>query len=123
VSPYILLVEDDPDTSESLRLFLEREGHEVALAGEGGEALRLLAQRGEPDLILLDLTMPGMDGWGLMDVLARHPRWVGTPVIVLTASWQVSPEDVLALGADGLLRKPVAPDALLATVERYSSGR
>jgi CheY-like chemotaxis protein len=122
VPAYILLVDDDRDTSEILRLFLEREGYEVALAGEGGEALRLLAERGEPDLILLDLTMPGMDGWGLMDALARHPRWVGTPVIVLTASWAVSPEEVLALGADGVLRKPVSPDALLAVVERYSSG-
>jgi CheY-like chemotaxis protein len=122
VAAYILLVDDDPDTSESLRLFLEREGYDVAVAGEGGEALRLLAERGEPDLILLDLAMPGMDGWGLMDALARHPRWVGTPVVVLTAAWDVSPEDVLDLGADGVLRKPVAPEALLAIVERYSSG-
>jgi CheY-like chemotaxis protein len=122
VSAYILLVDDDSDTSESLRLFLEREGYEVAVAAEGGEALRLLSERGEPDLILLDLNMPGMDGWGLMDALARHPHWIGTPVIVLTAAWEVSAEDVLALGADGMLRKPVTPDLLLATVERYSSG-
>ncbi len=122
MSAYILLVEDDQDTSEILRLFLEREGYDVALAAEGGEALRLLRERGEPDLILLDLAMPGMDGWGFMDALARHPRWVGTPVVVLTASWDVSAQDVLALGADGMLRKPVMPDELLATVERYSSG-
>jgi CheY-like chemotaxis protein len=122
VSAYILLVDDDRDTSDILRFFLEREGYEVRLAGEGGEALRLMAQHGEPDLILLDLTMPGLSGWGVMDALARHPRWVGTPVIVLTASWEVTEEDVLAFGADGMLRKPVKPDDLLATVERYSSG-
>ena len=122
VSAYILLVDDDDDTADILRFFLEREGYEVVTAREGGEALRVMSERGEPDLMLLDLAMPGMDGWGVMDALARHPRWVGTPVVVLTASWQVSPEDVLALGADAMLRKPVMPDALLATVERYSSG-
>jgi CheY-like chemotaxis protein len=122
VSTYILLVDDDRDTSDILRFFLEREGYEVRLADEGGEALRLMAQHGEPDLILLDLTMPGLSGWGVMDALARHPRWVGTPVVVLTASWEVTEEDVLAFGADGMLHKPVKPDDLLATVERYSSG-
>jgi CheY-like chemotaxis protein len=121
VSAYILLVDDDHDTSDILRFFLEREGYDVVLAREGGEALRLMAEQGEPDLILLDLAMPGLSGWGVMDALARHPRWVGTPVIVVTASWEVSEDDVLAFGADGLLRKPVRPDELLATVERYSS--
>ncbi|HEX5269677.1 MAG TPA: response regulator [Gemmataceae bacterium] len=121
MAAYILLVDDDHDTSDILRFFLEREGYEVVLAGEGGEALRVMAQRGEPDLILLDLAIPGLSGWGVMDALARHPRWVGTPVVVLTASWEVSEGDVLAFGADGLLHKPVRPDELLATVERYSS--
>ncbi len=121
MSAYILLVDDDHDTSDILRFFLEREGYDVVLAREGGEALRLMAEQGEPDLILLDLAMPGLSGWGVMDALARHPRWVGTPVIVVTASWEVSEDDVLAFGADGLLRKPVRPDELLATVERYSS--
>jgi two-component system, OmpR family, alkaline phosphatase synthesis response regulator PhoP len=122
VRAYILLVDDDRETSDILRFFLEREGYDVVLAREGTEALGVMAERGEPDLILLDLAMPGMDGWGLMDAMAHHPRWVGTPVVVLTASWEVSPEDVLALGADGMLRKPVTPEELLATVERYSSG-
>ena len=122
MSAYILLVDDDDDTSDILRFFLEREGYDVLIAREGGEALRIMTERGEPDLILLDLAMPGMDGRGVMEALARHPRWVGTPVVVLTASWDVSAPDVLALGADGLLRKPVTPDELLATVERYSSG-
>jgi two-component system alkaline phosphatase synthesis response regulator PhoP len=122
VSAYILLVDDNQDTSDILRVFLEREDYEVVLAREGGEALRLMTERGEPDLILLDLTMPGIDGFGVMDALGRDPRWVGTPVVVLTASWDVSPADVLALGADGVLHKPVTAEQLLATVERYSSG-
>ncbi len=122
MSAYILMVDDDHDTSDILRFFLEREGYEVVLAREGGEALRIMTERGEPDLILLDLVMPGMGGWGVMDALAQHPRWVGTPVVVLTASWDVSARDVLALGADAMLHKPVKPDELLATVERYSSG-
>jgi two-component system OmpR family response regulator/two-component system alkaline phosphatase synthesis response regulator PhoP len=122
VSAYILLVDDDADTADILRFFLEREGYEVVLAREGSEALRLLGERGEPDLMLLDLKMPGLDGWGVMEALARHPSWLGIPVVVLTSSWEVSVADVLALGADGMLLKPVMPDELLATVERYSSG-
>jgi CheY-like chemotaxis protein len=121
VSAYILLIDDDLETVEVIRLFLEREGYEVAGARDGAEALRVLTERGEPGLILLDLAMPGMDGWGFMDALARHPRWIGTPVFVLTASWKVSAADVLDFGADGLLRKPLATGELLATVERYSS--
>jgi CheY-like chemotaxis protein len=115
----ILVVDDDPDTCDALHSFLEREGHEVATAHEGGEALRHLEEHGPPGLILLDLGLPGLDGWGFMRELARHPRWVGTPVVVLTAEAGVSAAEVIDLGADGLLLKPVEPDELLATVDRY----
>jgi len=69
----VLLAEDDPATRESVRLLLEQEGLDVAVVADGREALRFLRENGPPHLILLDLSMPGMDGWTFMDALTRHP--------------------------------------------------
>jgi two-component system, sensor histidine kinase and response regulator len=116
----ILLAEDDPVTRQSIRLLLEQEGLDVAVASDGGEALRYLRENGPPHLILLDLSMPGMDGWGFMDALTRRPTWLGVPVIVLTGASDVTADDVRDLGADDLIRKPIDADELLATVSRYA---
>ena len=116
----VLLAEDDTATREAMRLLLESEGLDVAVAGDGDEALRFLRENGPPHLVLLDLSMPGTDGWAFMDALTRHPLWLGVPVIVLTGAAGVSAEDVRALGADDLLRKPVDPDELISTVSRYA---
>jgi len=116
----VLLAEDDVPTRNALQLLLEHEGLDVAVAADGGEALRLLQDSGPPHLILLDLSMPGMDGWTFMDALTRRPDWLGVPVIVISGAADVSAEDVRALGADDLLRKPIDPDELLAVVSRYA---
>ena len=116
----VLLAEDDPASREALRLLLEREGLDVAVAADGDEALRFLQQNGPPHLILLDLSMPGMDGWKFMEALTRHPSWLGVPVVVVSGAAGVTAEDVRALGADDLLRKPVDPDELIAVVSRYA---
>jgi CheY-like chemotaxis protein len=115
----VLLVEDDIATRDVLRVFLEREGLEVEVAGDGAEALDRLRGGPTPCVILLDLAMPGMDGWQFMDVLSHHPCWVGVPVVLLTGAADVSREDVLALGADDLLHKPIDPEALLGVIDRY----
>jgi CheY-like chemotaxis protein len=116
----ILLADDDPAASLALRVLLEYEGLDVAVARDGGEALRYLHANGPPHLVLLDICMPGMDGWAFMDALTRHPTWLGVPVVVLTGAADISPDEVRALGADDLLRKPVDPEQLLATVSRYA---
>ncbi len=116
----VLLAEDDACSREAVRLLLEREGLDVSVAADGREALRFLRENGPPHLILLDLSMPGMDGWTFMDALTRHPTWLGVPVIALTGAAGVTAEDVRAFGADDLLRKPVDPDELIATVSRYA---
>jgi CheY-like chemotaxis protein len=116
----VLLVEDDACAREAVRVLLEREGLDVAVAADGREALRLLRENGPPHLVLLDLSMPDMDGWTFMEALTRHPTWLGVPVVVLTGAPGVSAADVRAFGADDLLRKPVDPDELIATVSRYA---
>jgi CheY-like chemotaxis protein len=115
----ILIVEDDAPTRDLLRLFLENEGFEVAVAGDGRGALEHLRKRGLPCVILLDLSMPGMDGWQFMDTLARHPTWIGVPVVLLTGADGVAREDALAMGADELLHKPVDPEILTDVMDRY----
>ena len=115
----VLIVEDDPITRDALRLFLEKNGLDVEVAADGGEAFDHLRAHGAPCLILLDLTMPGMDGWEFMDTLARHPTWIGVPVLLLTGAGDISREEALAMGADELLRKPVDPQALVEVIEHY----
>jgi CheY-like chemotaxis protein len=115
----ILIVEDDNPTRNLLRILLEKEGFDVAIAADGRGALEHLQAHGLPCAILLDLSMPGMDGWQFMDALARHPTWIGVAVILLTGADDVTLEDALVMGADELLRKPVDPETLLDVIDRY----
>jgi CheY-like chemotaxis protein len=123
----VLLVEDDPDIRGAICELLQFEGYEVAMAANGSEALRVLARlEPRPSLILLDLMMPVLDGYGFLERLRAHATLPAIPVLVLTAS----PIDRAPEGTVGLLRKPMDVDTLLAQVTRHcppgdevSSGR
>ena len=81
---YVLIVDDDSDGREALCKFLERSGHEVACVGDGRVGLAsVLARR--PDLVVLDLFMPEIDGGGLLEILRSYLRLQSLPVVVLTA--------------------------------------
>ncbi|MEX2981561.1 response regulator transcription factor [Streptomyces sp. C36] len=110
----ILVVEDDPDLGLALRVLLTRAGYEVAHADDGREALRLLfAER--PGLLLLDIGLPGLDGW---EVLERTRDMSDLPVLLLTARGAESDRvRGLRAGADDYLPKPFGNDELLARVE------
>jgi two-component system chemotaxis response regulator CheY len=116
----VLVADDDPGARRALRCLLEREGLDVAVACNGVEALHYMQENGPPHLVLLDISMPGMDGWAFMDALTHNPTWLGVAVVVLTGAADISAQDVRALGADDLLRKPVDPDHLIAIVSRYA---
>jgi CheY-like chemotaxis protein len=105
----ILVVDDDEDVRDAMCLVLERAGYVVSLAAHGKEALESLHQHGAPDLILLDLMMPVMDGWELRERLALDPDLARIPMIVLSAGDRL-PEDV------PILRKPVNLDTVLSTI-------
>lgn len=110
----ILIVEDEPKTGDYLRQGLAEAGFIVDLARDGLDGLHL-AQSGEYDLIVLDVMLPRLDGWGVLETLRRAGR--ETPVLFLTARDQV--EDRvrgLELGADDYLVKPFAFSELLARV-------
>jgi len=114
----ILIVEDDPDISESLKYNFEREGFPVvtALTGEAGLAAAL-NQRESPSLIILDLMLPGMSGSELCRRLRREPATRRTPIIMLTAKASESDRVTgLDLGADDYITKPFYVRELLARV-------
>jgi CheY-like chemotaxis protein len=80
----VLVIDDEPDVRWLLRMSLERVGHEVILAEDGLRGVAM-AQRQRPDVIVLDLMMPVMDGYGVLDALAKDGRTAALPVLVLTA--------------------------------------
>ena len=81
---YVLIVDDEPDSSEFVERFLQREGHKTTCVPNGREALAALIN-GRPDAVVLDVRMPEMDGIALLEVLRSYLRWNKLPVILLTA--------------------------------------
>lgn len=110
----ILLVEDDNDIRETLGEVLEEEGYHVTMASNGIEALERL-EHTAPNLILLDLMMPGMDGWRFRSEQLRRGASAKVPLLVLSADGQ-GQGAAQNLAAAGCLRKPVDLDVLLAAV-------
>ncbi len=109
----ILVVDDEPKIVEMVRLYLERDGHDVSIARDGNEALARF-RRDEPDLILLDLMLPGVDG---VEVCRRVRRESATPVIMLTARAEEGDKLLgLEVGADDYVTKPFSPRELAARV-------
>jgi CheY-like chemotaxis protein len=117
-SPTILVVDDDADIRDAMCLVLEYSGYRAVAASNGEEALRLLRADGSVDLILLDMMMPVMDGWGFRRSQPDGPAFVTIPVIVLTGDGRASSK-AAAIGAAGYLKKPLDLDDLLALIARH----
>jgi DNA-binding response OmpR family regulator len=111
----VLVIEDNPDLAYGLRNNLEIEGHEVTVAGSGPEGLEQ-ACRGNADLVILDLMLPGLDGFRVLRALRERDR--ETPVLILTARGEEADKvRGLKLGADDYVTKPFGVLELLARVE------
>src|SRR5258706_5703843 len=111
----ILIVEDDPDIRDSLRMVLELEGYEVRVASNGREGLEVLSTMRRPSLILLDLTMPVMNGWQFLCAQRLDDVIAAIPVVVVSAAVDAP----AAAQCDAFMRKPVHVEALLRTVRRH----
>jgi putative two-component system response regulator len=115
-SATILIVDDEP-ANMSLLSHLLRPDYQVRAANSGENALRVATSEPRPDLILLDVMMPGMDGYTVLDRLRKNPATVDIPVIFVTALTDVDDEERgLALGAADYIAKPIKPAVVLARV-------
>jgi two-component system, OmpR family, alkaline phosphatase synthesis response regulator PhoP len=113
----ILSVDDEPDVTDLVRFHLTKAGHQVLTAASGHEAIEII-RLNQPDLILLDLMLPDIDGFGVCEILRRAPRTATIPVVILTA-WATTDARHLGLdlGALDYLTKPFSPRELTARVK------
>ncbi len=110
----VLVVEDDKNIAELLQLYLEKEGYTVTLAADGGEGVSKFRSV-KPDLVLLDLMLPVMDGWGVCRTIRAESQ---TPIIMLTAKGETSDKVAgLKNGADDYITKPFEMKEVLARIE------
>jgi DNA-binding response OmpR family regulator len=110
----ILIVEDDNNIADLLRLYLEKEGCEVCIASDGGKGVEQF-RRFQPDLVLLDLMLPVLDGWGVCRTIRAESK---TPVIMLTAKGETEDKvHGLKQGADDYITKPFEMPEVLARIE------
>lgn len=122
-SQVVLVVDDDRDIRGTLGQVLEEEGYETAVAADGREALRLLREGLRPCVILLDLTMPGMDGWDFRADQLRDPELRTIPVVVITAAGFRAETIGSQLAGVGFIRKPLPLEEVLTVIEGPSRTR
>ncbi len=114
----ILVVDDDPNSLDIVRTYLEAHGYRVATATDGKEALARMEEV-RPSLVLLDVMMPGMDGWEVARVIKNHPDFGGCRIVMLTArSDFTDKQQGLRSGADDYIVKPIRLEELGHRVER-----
>lgn len=110
----VLIVEDDQNIAELLRLYLEKEGYVAAIAADGGAGVEMFRTL-RPDLVLLDVMLPVMDGWGVLGQIRKEAQ---TPVIMLTARGETGDKvSGLKMGADDYITKPFEMREVLARME------
>jgi CheY-like chemotaxis protein len=118
----ILIIDDYADNRELLRIMLEANGYGVREAEDGLTGLRM-AREETPDLILVDLSMPGLDGWGVLRELRNDERIRNIPCASVSASPDGEGLQSSAQGFDACLTKPFRRQQLIETVERLLAGR
>lgn len=119
----ILLVDDDPDLVEIVQTFLESRGYRVEVAMDGVEALARLEEI-HPELVLLDIMMPRMDGWEVARIIKGHPEMGDIRVVMLTARGEFADkQEGLRSGADDYIVKPIRLEELAERVERNLEAR
>jgi len=117
MSRRILIVDDEPNIVISLEYLMKREGYETAVAGDGEAALASLAERA-PDLVILDVMLPKLNGFEVCRQLRADPRWKGVRVLMLTARGRdTEVAKGLGVGADAYVTKPFSTKDLVALVK------
>lgn len=118
-SPTLFIVEDNAIVREGLAIVLRRVGYDVTVAKDGREALDRLHRGPKPALILLDMILPGLDGWMFLKERKRDVCLAAIPVVIMTGIGSASLEWAKSLGAAGLLLKPIDVEVLLEEISRH----
>lgn len=117
MSQHILIVDDEKNIAISVDYLLRREGYEVSVAHDGEEGLRLI-RSDRPDLVLLDIMMPKMNGFQVCEAVKQDPALADVRIVMLTAKGRdAEKEKGLALGADAYITKPFATRELVSQVK------
>ena len=121
-SPFVLVTDDDEDLRLLCEMYLQLDGFHVAHAANGREALAQVGAH-RPDLILLDLMMPVMDGWECLAALKADPASRDVPVFIITGKNQLADQErAFAMGAEAFIPKPFQGPALVARVRQRLAG-
>jgi CheY-like chemotaxis protein len=121
-NPYILIVDDDPDILEGILLILEAMPFRLATARDGKKCMEMMVDE-LPDLLILDLLMPRMDGWGVIREMRSNPMYASVPIIVLTTVIEDASrrryelETGLAMDVQAFMQKPAKPEELIKRIE------
>jgi CheY-like chemotaxis protein len=121
--PYILIVDDDPDILDNIITVLETQPYRLNTARDGKQCLEIIKHE-VPDLLILDLLMPRMDGWGVIREMRSEPRFAGVPIMVLTTVVEDASrrryelETGMTMEVQQYIQKPVAPVELIRRVEK-----
>jgi CheY-like chemotaxis protein len=121
--PYILIVDDDPDILEGILMILGTQPYQLATARDGKQCMEMV-EKEIPDLLILDLLMPRMDGWGVIREMRNNPRFASVPIMILStviedASYRrYELETGMAMDIQGYVQKPAKPADLLQRVEK-----
>ena len=112
----ILIVDDEPGVAVAIQFLMEQQGHSVLVAQRGEDALDLIYKY-KPDLVLLDIMLPGISGWEVCEIVRLNPDYRNVKIVFLTArSAEVEIAKGLALGADAYITKPFSNEKLVARV-------
>lgn len=120
--PYILIVDDDPDILDNIVTVLETQPYRLATARDGKKCMAMIKQE-IPDLLILDLLMPRMDGWGVIREMRSEPRFLDVQIMVLTTVIEDASrrryelETGIAMDVQEYIQKPVTPSELIRRVE------
>jgi CheY-like chemotaxis protein len=119
VKARVLLIEDNPQNRYLVTFLLEAHGYDVASAPDGAQGIDL-AGRILPQLILLDIQLPTMDGYAVAHALRKNPDLSTTPIVAVTSyAMSGDREKAMAAGCNGYIEKPINPETFVSEIERY----
>jgi two-component system, OmpR family, alkaline phosphatase synthesis response regulator PhoP len=127
-NPYILIVDDDPDILDGITTILESQPYRLGTARDGKKCVEMIANE-KPDLLILDLLMPRMDGWGVIRELRSEPRYNDIPIMILTTVIEDASrrryelETGMAMDVQDYIQKPARPDDLVNRVQKLLKAR